>query len=334
MKHLLGPVSRPDPEPTPGTPELIGTGSAFGTFGELLQGVLPDGDRNFLVTFPIATWARATFQPRADRIGVRVVPPHKEKSRRVAQLLLDVLGERIGGVLELGGDLPEGKGLASSSADLVASARAVASALGRDLDESMIESLLRQVEPSDGVMYDEVVVYHHTEVRLAARLGELPRLAVVAHDEGGQVDTVMYNDLPKPFSDNDKHEYRQLLDDLVRAVTDGDLVALGRITTRSAVMNAKVRPCRSLETMQTLCRAVDGYGLVIAHSGTMLGILLDAEDPALPAKVDQVRVGCAPLGGDVVVYRSLGLGDSWVPGVPGASGVPGVPGSEPGPRPA
>lgn len=44
-------------------------GTAFGSFGELLQGVLPDDDVDFLVTFPIDRGSRVRFrldQPSAS----------------------------------------------------------------------------------------------------------------------------------------------------------------------------------------------------------------------------------------------------------------------------
>jgi uncharacterized protein involved in propanediol utilization len=301
-------------EEVPGVPlgvtGRIGEGRAFGTFGELLQGVLPDGDRDFLVTFPVAQWAAATFRPTGEPGRIRVFPGHKRKSARLAAVAMKLLGASGGGVLELGGGLAEGKGFASSSADLVATARAVADAHGRTLSERAIESLLRRIEPSDGVMYDGIVAFHHREVRLRERIGVLPPLTVVAHDEGGVVDTVGFNRIRKPFDDADKREYARLLATLTVAVRAGDLTGVGAVSTRSAELNGKLRPRRHVDVLRRLCREVDGHGLVIAHSGTALGILLDHGDPERAAKIDHVRAGCAALPGTVTVHRSLGPDES------------------------
>ncbi|MGW2997751.1 hypothetical protein ACWDA9_40940, partial [Streptomyces sp. NPDC001193] len=51
-----------------------GSGSAFGTFGELLQGALPHPQGDFLVTFPLARWATAVFHPEPGRREVQVRP--------------------------------------------------------------------------------------------------------------------------------------------------------------------------------------------------------------------------------------------------------------------
>ncbi|MEK8104315.1 hypothetical protein NKG94_02605 [Micromonospora sp. M12] len=75
----------------------VGVGHAFGTFGELLQGVLPNGGANFLVTFPIDTWATATFHHDADALDIEVRPAHKHKCRTVAGLVLAAAGVTGGG---------------------------------------------------------------------------------------------------------------------------------------------------------------------------------------------------------------------------------------------
>jgi uncharacterized protein involved in propanediol utilization len=277
----------------------VGTGTANGTFGELLQGVLPDNS-HFMVTFPIACYSTARFELHPGQ-GVTVTPHYKLKSRQLAVRLLQTVGYTGGGSLVLTSDLPVGKGLASSSADLVATARAVGDAFGMTLDERVIESLLREIEPSDGVMYPGIVVFYHREVRLRERLGLLPRLSIVAHDEGGIVDTVRFNRRVKPFTEADKREYQSLLDTLTTAVRGGDLAAVGAVATRSACLNTKVLPRRDLDRMGRICREVGGLGLMATHSGTQLGVLLADE-----AGVAHALRLCRQLPGSVSVYRSLG----------------------------
>jgi uncharacterized protein involved in propanediol utilization len=313
---LRGPaLALPD---TPGP----GAGYAFGTFGELLQGALPGPEGDFLVTFPLARWATAVFHPEPGSREVRVAPRHKGKSRRVAQAVLTALGAPCGGLLELGGDLPEGKGMASSSADLVATVRAVGAAFGRSFSPAVTEEFLRGVEPADGVMHDEIVCFHHRAVRLGRRLGALPPLCVIAHDEGGQVDTVVHNRTTGAIGMPERHEYAGLLDRLTAAIAAGDLPAVGAVATRSAELNGVRRARRGFGELRTLCREVGGLGLVLAHSGTLLGVLLEAGDPELDGKAEHIRAGCAALGGEVSVHRSLGAGDHWAPAPAGPPAVP------------
>ncbi|MET8082179.1 kinase [Streptomyces sp. NPDC005303] len=297
----------------------VGTGRAFGTFGELLQGTLPDDGPEFLVTLPIAGWSTATFRYVPGLPVVTVRPAHKGKSRRLAELLLELAGRSGGGELELTGELPEGKGLASSSADLVATARAVAQALCMPLPPASVEALLRRIEPSDGVMYDGIVAFLHRDVRLCERLGFLPAMTVIAHDEGGRLDTIRYNRIPKNYTDEERREYGRLLAALSTAVRTGDLATVGRIATRSTEMSLGRRPHRASAELRGLCAELGGLGLVRAHSGTNLGILLRDGDPELTGKVEHARAVCRSAGGTVSVHRTLGPEEfTAVPAAPAA----------------
>ncbi|MDT0440128.1 MULTISPECIES: GHMP family kinase ATP-binding protein [Streptomyces] len=284
-----------------------GTGAACGTFGELLQGVLPDGTA-FLVTFPITFGTRAWF--RLDRHGpLRVYPAHKTKSLTLARTMLDARGAGGGGSLVLDSDLLIGKGLASSSADLVATARSVGTVLGLDTSPAAVEDWLRPIEPTDGVMHPGVVVFEHRSVRLRARLGTLPPVTVVAVDEGGRLDTVSHNRRPRHVPPAVAAEYARLVDDLATAVGRADLRAVGAVTTRSAVLNQRWLPKRHLDALTGIADRVGALGVVCAHSGTMLGVLLDATAPGHDETLATARAACERLPGTLSVYRSAAATD-------------------------
>lgn len=270
-----------------------GVSTAFGTFGELLQGVLPEEDGDFLVTLPVARWSRARFELGSAEEELTVSPGRKAKALRLASMILDDSGGGAGGVLRIDSTLPEGKGLASSSADLVATARAVANALDEPMPPRRPETYLARIEPTDGVLYPSIVAFHHRSVRLRARLGSLPSMAVVGIDEGGAVDTVAFNAIPKPCTEADKHRYARLLERVTDAIARGDLAEVGRVATACARMNQILRRKRALEPMVRICEEVGGLGVAVAHSGTMLGVLLDRTAPdcaaRLAASADRAR---------------------------------------------
>ncbi|GAA3097292.1 kinase [Streptomyces rectiviolaceus] len=282
-----------------------GVSAAFGTFGELLQGVLPEEDGDFLVTLPVARWAMARFELDPDSDVLEVWPPHKKKAKRLTAMIMEDVARPAGGVLRIDSMLPEGKGLASSSADLVATARAVGNALGEEMPPRRIESYLARIEPTDGVLYPSVVAFHHRSVRLRAQLGSLPSMAVVSIDEGGAVDTVDFNSIPKPFTMADRREYARLLDRVSGAVARRDLAEVGAVATASARMNQVLRHKRSLEPMIDICREVGGLGVVVGHSGTTLGVLLDTAAPDCHNQLAAAAQACQELAGNVTVYRTL-----------------------------
>jgi uncharacterized protein involved in propanediol utilization len=282
-----------------------GVSSAFGTFGEILQGVLPEEDGDFLVTLPVARWAAARFELHRQSRDLVVWPPHKRKALRLASMILEELDLPVGATLQIESTLPEGKGLASSSADLVATARAIGNALQVSMPNQRIESYLAKIEPTDGVLYPCVVAYHHRSVRLRACLGSLPSMAVVSIDEGGEIDTIAFNNIAKPFTDGDKQTYAQLLDRITTAVARRDLAEVGRVATTSAWMNQALRHKWSLGALTDICKSVDGLGVVVGHSGTTIGILLDTSAPEYPRQLTAAASACQELAGNVTVYRTL-----------------------------
>lgn len=285
----------------------VGVSSAFGTFGELLQGVDEEGVE-FLVTLPIARWTTATFVVAPDVLGIQVRPWHKFKALRLSRAVASAAGYTGGGWLRIDNDMPEGKGLASSSADLVATARATGNALGLHLSPSAIEDQLRPIEPSDGVMYDGVTAFDHRRVALRRRLGWLPPLTVVALDEGGVVDTVAFNMVKKPYEPRQRREFSRLLDALIAAVDRRDLAEVGRITTRSAELNERLLPKRTFAAMRAAVVRLGALGVVVTHSGPMVGLLVADEDPAYERVCAAARKVCLEMAGNVSVYRSLSAG--------------------------
>jgi uncharacterized protein involved in propanediol utilization len=289
------------------TPPRATVGIAFGTFGELLQGRLPDGNRDFLITSPIARCSVAAFWPDPERSDVQVVPGSKLKSLRAAQLALARGDVPMGGTLVIDSDLPEGKGFASSSADLVATIRAVSNAIGLAVTPTMTEDLLRQIEPSDGVMYPGSVAFYHREVKLHSCLGFLPSVTIVGVDEGDEVDTIKFNRIPKSFTTDEQNEYATLLNVAAAAIRDQDAATIGYVATRSTMLNQRLNPKRMLDDVLEITDRVGAVGVLSAHSGTILGILLDEADSDYPRKLHATAAACSALAGHASIDYSLQL---------------------------
>jgi uncharacterized protein involved in propanediol utilization len=278
-----------------GTPASSGCASCHGSFGELLQGALPEHGP-FLVTLPIELRARARFVADESSRGLRVRPESSWKSLQLAEALLRRYALPVRGELTLESEIPRGKGLASSTADLVATYRAIASFHRLPQELAVVEALLREIEPSDGVMHESVVAYQHREARLIERLGAVPPLALVAVDEGGEIETLAHNRREPGYSRNEIDEYSALLTRLRNAFRDGDLAAIGAVATRSAEMNQRILPKRALGAMIGVAAAVGALGVVAAHSGTYVALLIDAKREDRDDRIQAARERLKALG--------------------------------------
>jgi L-threonine kinase len=252
---------------------------------------------------------------------VRVSPPYKEKSRRLAEELMRLYDLQAGGKLHIESELHEGKGYASSSADMVATARAIESAFGIRIPQHSLARIMSAIEPSDGVMYEGIVSFHQREGIVHSRLGPLPSLTIVALDEGGRAETT---ELCRDRGFNSASrlaEYERLLLDLGRAVKRRHLPSVGDVATRSAVLNQDVIPKEHLELFLDLRARYDALGVVATHSGTCLGLLLDPgslrHPDVLPELVGELLAHHRP---GVRVYRTYSfeyqtttevMGEAW-----------------------
>ncbi|MFB9681066.1 GHMP family kinase ATP-binding protein [Streptosporangium vulgare] len=296
-------IQMPIEETVAGRAGGVGRGRAPGTFGELLQGILGPGT-DFLVTFPVDLYVEAVFEPDPQLDQVIVSPPHKNKARRLATGILSRYGVHTGGWLMLNSALPEGKGMASSTADLVATARAVDSAFRLKLPNRLLKQMMAEIEPSDGVMHPGITAFFHRQVRLHRRMGTLPQLTIAGIDDGESVDTVAFNRSRKPIPAHWAVRYGELLDDLTRAVRDHDLAAVGRVASASARLFQTFNAKPHLAAVEEICRDVGGLGTVVGHSGTCLGILLARHDPEHGPRLARALTELERLGRPLIVCRS------------------------------
>jgi L-threonine kinase len=114
---------------------MEGTGSANGKFGELLQGELLGNNAHFNIILPIANLSVAKFQCTNNHAATvnNVAPTDKVKSILFVEKLMAHFKLPASWDLSISSQIPVGKGLGSSTADLVACARAVTKATKRYL---------------------------------------------------------------------------------------------------------------------------------------------------------------------------------------------------------
>ncbi|MEH7119555.1 kinase [Neobacillus vireti] len=254
----------------------LGKGNCNGTFGELVQGIIEE--RPFLITLPIPSLqSEAVFVPDLAFTGIRIIDS-KMKARKAGELLLQYFGIKGGGYLDIYSNIPAGKGMASSSADIVAALRAIADSYSLPLTNEIISMIAAKVEPTDGVMYEEVVAYDYINGQLIESFESLPPFILVGIDFGGTVNTLKFNQVPKAYTDADRQLFHEAYQLVKKGFKDKSIVDIGLATTISARVNQKLVAKPVFLQLEKLADRYQG-GIVVAHSGTVAGILLDGNIP-------------------------------------------------------
>jgi L-threonine kinase len=248
--------------------------------GELVQGQFESGE-DFLVTNPINCFSTTCVTVTSGCGLVSVVPPSCTKVQRAVEQTLGFCGVRDRDVhVSVHSDIPVGKGMASSTADVVGAIEATAAALERSLTADDVSRMAISIEPSDGLMYRGVVVYNHRRGRLLERLGCLPDLQQLIIDTGGEVDTVAFNTLPKEYTRAERALQQQALALLREGIATCDVWKIGQGTTLSAQVNQRLLPKTHFEEIVSLATVCGACGVVCAHSGTILSLLFPPEASA------------------------------------------------------
>jgi L-threonine kinase len=266
-----------------------------GTCGELFQGTL-DGVP-CLVSCPIDRYARIRVTARPGE-GLSL-PGEMSKTRRALENFLErrpLAGRNL--VVERLDALPEGKGYASSTADILSALACAATLAGISLPPEEASSIALSVEPTDSIAWPGLALLDHREGRIMRFLGPPPPLTVLVLDWGGTVDTEEFNSRDsRPVLSSLAALHREAFSLVLRGVEQGDPETLGRGASMSARAAARLLDKPRLDECFALCSLLEGHGVCVAHSGTLYGILLPS--------------GAAGREGDILETAARRLSPGW-----------------------
>jgi uncharacterized protein involved in propanediol utilization len=255
----------------------MGYGKSFASFGEIVQGRLLN-DEDFLITLPIDLWATCKIE-RELFDGPSMVECEFEKSKRVAYKTLESLGKLEGEKLTITftRNIPIGKGLSSSTADMLAVVRALQEIYGFLATESYISSMFRRIEPHDALHYYMSVVYNHRSGELINKLNYIPQYSVLMIDFGGIKNTEEYN-LNLMFTLQEKSDYELLYKKSVIAFMKQDDREIAQCATESTFIHFSKNDKEVLLKIKELLVSARPLGVIATHSGTCIGLLYSQQD--------------------------------------------------------
>lgn len=237
-----------------------------GSCGELVQGWAHGED--FLGTCPIDRYTTVQVGE-----GLSDITGLGEKSRRALALTLQALGSKeFPYGLRLCSQLPQGKGMASSSADIAAVVVAVAESLQQKWSPQFIMDIATQIEPTDGIFCPGIVLMNHIHGQVLAHYDHLPAMRIAMFDTGGTVNTCSFH---QERSENKRRGTGSegLLAAFQQAMEQGRADLLAEAATRSAFANQELLYKKDLAKVWRLGKDAGALGINAAHSGTVIGLL-------------------------------------------------------------
>lgn len=272
-----------------------------GTCGEFIQGAI-DG-QSFLVTCPINRYSYAlsdvvfplphqycSLQPKAND-AKRLVEQFLGNKVSLDDLLnkafimhQSLTQDRHSNLsIYVRSDIVQGKGMASSSADIAVAAMATALALEKTLSLKELESICLALEPTDASFYPGTIQFDYINGQMSRSLGHCPPLKILIFDEGGIIDTICFNQ-QRDLQEKIKEKEPIIIEALhifTKGLVEHDISLVGEAATLSAFANQRILYKPHLYEFHEIGLSFGSTGTIIAHSGTIMGLLFPTDSTAI-----------------------------------------------------
>jgi len=252
-----------------------------------MQGVLPDGSAFLVSGLSSRHWYSEAVVEKGlrDAVDPAALP---SKAAQALSLLLQERGRPLppGAGIRLESNIPGGKGLSSSSTDVLSVLAVANDYLQIGLDAEGLYRIAARVEPTDPCLTDDIRIFHQHTGKSGEIVG-LPPVTLLYFDAapGRYVETLGFC---REWPEYAGGSYAGLLRRFTAAAAGNDYRRLFDCINRSAEYNQAMLPLPGFSTYRRFA-AENHAGLVIAHSGTIAGLLVRPQDAlALMPRVEAI----------------------------------------------
>lgn len=242
-----------------------------GSFGEVMQGRVEDKD--VLLSCPVNVYTNV-------KIMETICPKKKLKWKKADMLLKNILTlwgcEKYINTIDIDicSNIPYGKGMASSTADLCGVYYSLLKMFNKEFNEQeLIEQCIR-IEPTDSIIFNEMTIFDYKRGCYKEKIGKYFEYNILAFEGENVVDTVEFNSKQLPILS----EVGDLFCTLKEAVKEKDLKKLAYVSTESIVRNQKRLYYDWIKYVIDIKNKTEGAGIIGAHSGNVLGIIYEDEE--------------------------------------------------------
>lgn len=242
--------------------------------GEFVQGIIDDEE--YLCSYAIDMYSKVYIEEKLIDINL---------GRRKSRLAIEKVFEKFNIPkkytknisLNIDSKIPVGKGMASSTADIGATIKATLSLIDKDLSSEEICKLAAEIEPTDSIFIDKNSIFNPLSGTVIKYLGNLTNAKVIILEPNKMLDTMKIR-LRKDYNTL-KIENREIIKRSFTILEEGiksdNLSLVGEACTLSSLANENIEKKEYLSEIIKISKKCGAYGVNIAHSGTVIGILID-----------------------------------------------------------
>lgn len=242
--------------------------------GEFVQGILDNEE--YLSSYAIDMFSIASLEEKKEDINLG-----SKKSRKAIEKVFEKFNipieESKNISLDLKSNIPIGKGMASSTADIGATIKATLSILNKKLNDEEISLIASEIEPTDSIILYKNSIFNPLNGRVKKYLSSFDNGRVIILEPKEILETKIIRSNPNYL--NIKLENKSIIKKsfnlLEKGLKNNDLKLIGEACTLSSLANENIHKKPYLNEIIEISQSMNAYGVNIAHSGTVIGILID-----------------------------------------------------------
>lgn len=244
--------------------------------GEFVQGILDKEE--YLCSYAIDLYSKAVLEEKLED-----VQRGPYKSRMAIKSVFKRFGIPVRECrnisLQINSDIPVGKGMASSTADIGATIKATLSLINKSLSNEDIAKLAAKIEPTDSIYLEKNSIFNPITGETIKSLGNIENGKVIILEPKKTLSTKRIRSIPdyNERKIRNKETIKEAFDLLEQGMTKNDLNLIGRASTLSSLANENIHRKYQLNEIIEISNSYGAYGVNIAHSGTVIGIIIDRD---------------------------------------------------------
>lgn len=242
--------------------------------GEFVQGVMDRAE--YLCSYAVDLYSTAEVEEKLNNINLGPL-----KSRKAIEAVFKKFNipveESKNISLKIRSKIPVGKGMASSTADIGATIGATLGLIKKELSSEEIAKLASTIEPTDSIYIEKNSIFNPLNGEVIRYLGNVKDLRVVILEPNSTLNTMRIRKTPnyKKIKTQNKEIIKISFSLLEEGIKSNDMHKIGKSSTFSSLANESIHKKEGLAKIIEISKNYGAYGVNVAHSGTVVGILID-----------------------------------------------------------
>ncbi|MGL5312743.1 MAG: cobalamin biosynthesis protein [Peptostreptococcaceae bacterium] len=242
--------------------------------GEFVQGIL--GEEEYLSSYAVDMYSTVVLEEKLNDINVGPCKSRKAIEKVFERFKLPIKDSKNIS-LDIYSEIPVGKGMASSTADIGATIAATLNLINEKLSSEEISRLASTIEPTDSTYIETNSIFNPLNGEVIKYLGNIKNSRVIILEPHKTLNTMKIRNTPnyKEIKIKNKEIIKESFYLLEDGIRKNDLHSVGKACTLSSLANENIDRKEGLSEIIEIAQNYGAYGVNVAHSGTVVGVIID-----------------------------------------------------------